>query len=888
MKRLSIIVLSLLSSVLSLQAETALFLSDCSAMAGDTINVGLYISDSNTITAFQTDITLPANVTFVEANIELKAADHILLTNILANGAVRVGCWSTSNNTFADVSGRIATIRLAVAKTVWDGEYEVKTTKTALILPNGGRKRTKDFVAKIYVGSTQLPDGNAVMYSDYSITQAYYVQNANMSTLALQVQPNEGKVVIGRVDDTENGMFFLEPAFDAGEGFYYLRSVSGYYLNFSFYGSLARLGITTKPNKEAAVKLKETGQNQYSIANPTNGQLLGASSLTEGSAVSMKVDISNSIWQLVPSSAMWDAGCLKHMTETASTVFGLTQGSDDLELRMCVHQAMRCLEDKAKTETLVEQAEKLINAVAAARKGAADGDTSVANVPWGEAESLPATDFVICIESESGDPYFLADNNGLFMLTDTITVCSMSLQDMFYNPLTDLYAIRLAGNNGSDEGIYLSADLLSGTVSEKECTKDEKLRIWKVMTLNNAMEKYLVRSGNCGPTAKWRFDADTRTLFITGSERTAYYNSAESTPWSKYRHFINHAVLAGEFEKLGSFLFAGCTSLKRLSITAQNAPSLSTATFGSVQKGLQIYAIHPEKYTEFIEGCEVHNIASIQQTYVYNGKTQKATAVCDFETLVTANDMQKNAGSYSTIASVHIYIEGTTYTMSIPFDYTILPSPLTTTTRSYSRTYGTKNPNFYVVYTGYVGKDKETDVISGRPLATCEADKTSPVGDYVITLSGGALKNSNYYFVYQNSKLTISPARLIIIANSYTRTQDEPNPTFGCTYSGFVNDDDESIFVELPVFFTEANETSSPGTYDIFVSGGFAPNYDLHYITGTLTVTPGTEVYEPTVTDEAACVFDMKGHKIDLLGRSTAELNPGVYVVNKKKIWIKQ
>ncbi len=58
------------------------------------------------------------------------------------------------------------------------------------------------------------------------------------------------------------------------------------------------------------------------------------------------------------------------------------------------------------------------------------------------------------------------------------------------------------------------------------------------------------------------------------------------------------------------------------------------------------------------------------------------------------------------------------------------------------------------------GKNGEDEsVLLKKPIATTDATKDSPVGDYVIKVSGG--EAGNYTFEYINGVLTITPATCI-------------------------------------------------------------------------------------------------------------------------------
>ena len=148
------------------------------------------------------------------------------------------------------------------------------------------------------------------------------------------------------------------------------------------------------------------------------------------------------------------------------------------------------------------------------------------------------------------------------------------------------------------------------------------------------------------------------------------------------------------------------------------------------------------------------------------------------------------------------------------------------TAKSYSIMYGEAIPTFRYTSSGVE--------ISGTPSISCTATSTSPVGTYLITISKGSVTNDNDTYV--NGTLTITKAPLTITAKSYTIRQGDPLPTFDATYSGFKNNETSSVLTKKPSFSCAAAVGSSPGTYDITVSGAEAGNYSMAYIKGTLTI----------------------------------------------------
>lgn len=114
--------------------------------------------------------------------------------------------------------------------------------------------------------------------------------------------------------------------------------------------------------------------------------------------------------------------------------------------------------------------------------------------------------------------------------------------------------------------------------------------------------------------------------------------------------------------------------------------------------------------------------------------------------------------------------------------------------------------------------------------------KTTTVGNYSgnISLSTNGAAN-----ILPIPNSTVVPATVIVTADNKTRPFRSENPPLTVTYSGFVNNENESNLIKKPVTGTMATPASAVGEYTIsFVSGAESPNYNFTYITGILTVTP--------------------------------------------------
>jgi hypothetical protein len=89
--------------------------------------------------------------------------------------------------------------------------------------------------------------------------------------------------------------------------------------------------------------------------------------------------------------------------------------------------------------------------------------------------------------------------------------------------------------------------------------------------------------------------------------------------------------------------------------------------------------------------------------------------------------------------------------------------------QAYSREQGAPNPIFQFTIQGFVLSDTDIpSVITGTPLLTTSATQSSAPGDYPIVPSQGTLTAANYYFVFVDGTLTVTPPGSFFISASPT------------------------------------------------------------------------------------------------------------------------
>lgn len=193
-----------------------------------------------------------------------------------------------------------------------------------------------------------------------------------------------------------------------------------------------------------------------------------------------------------------------------------------------------------------------------------------------------------------------------------------------------------------------------------------------------------------------------------------------------------------------------------------------------------------------------------------------------------------DAGLYPINLNTDDYAENYTLNILTRGYLTVKKAPITVKVNDQTRLYGDSNPQFTFSFEGLKNDDTTPNLSVDFKVSTT-AKATSEVGIYDVTASGGVAKN--YEFTeFQGGKLFVTPAPLIIEAQSSTRTYGSENAPFKFIYSGFKNNDTATSLTRLPEATTDATATSDAGSYSITPYGAEAKNYNISYKNGTLTV----------------------------------------------------
>jgi hypothetical protein len=156
-----------------------------------------------------------------------------------------------------------------------------------------------------------------------------------------------------------------------------------------------------------------------------------------------------------------------------------------------------------------------------------------------------------------------------------------------------------------------------------------------------------------------------------------------------------------------------------------------------------------------------------------------------------------------------------------------------------SKVYGSAVPAVTATATGFASGDSSS-LLTGAPGTMANA--SSAVGTYAFTL-GSLTVGPNYTLVLATSAtFGVTPASLVITAQSASTTSGQLLPVLTASYTGFVNGDSPASLTSPASIVTTATSASPAGAYPILVQGSSSLNYTITRMPGTLTVTNASTI----------------------------------------------
>ena len=301
-------------------------------------------------------------------------------------------------------------------------------------------------------------------------------------------------------------------------------------------------------------------------------------------------------------------------------------------------------------------------------------------------------------------------------------------------------------------------------------------------------------------------------------------------------------VIPSSVSLMNESIFSRCDLLRILIYLPCKAPTNWTATTNTYVPSTEEYS-SPSSTMNNAKVIEMLTFNDKMVTYgdmidINDCKVNIADAGYELVSLTPKDKINTDVGEWTDILHAQFKNDDADVPIldvDIPFHHTIVPAKLTAKVVSVSREYGEQNPEFKVVYTGFVNNEDES-VLEEPVKVTVNANENSPAGTYTISLSGGKAKK--YEISYETGTLTVTKAPLTAKVKNVERTYGEPNPSFQIEYTGLKNGETVPVWTAQPTITTNATAQSNVGDYIITAEGGIARDYDLSSIApGRLTVT---------------------------------------------------
>ena len=252
----------------------------------------------------------------------------------------------------------------------------------------------------------------------------------------------------------------------------------------------------------------------------------------------------------------------------------------------------------------------------------------------------------------------------------------------------------------------------------------------------------------------------------------------------------------------------------------------------SVEKEDGVFTITPKSV-----GVKV---TADNKTKVYGDADPTLTATVDGtvgnDTLnyTLARDPGENVGAYEIIVTLG---ENPNYIVTKEDGtFTITPKSIgvKVTAENKSKVYGSADPVLTAIVTGVVGNDTLNYTLSRTPGEN--------VGSYDIIVTLG--ENPNYIVEKQDGVLVIIPDdAVLVVAENKTKVYGDADPVLTATVTGLVGNDT----INYTLTRTPGEDV---GTYNIIVTLGSNPNYNVIKQDGILTITPKSAGVKVTADDK--------------------------------------
>jgi hypothetical protein len=314
----------------------------------------------------------------------------------------------------------------------------------------------------------------------------------------------------------------------------------------------------------------------------------------------------------------------------------------------------------------------------------------------------------------------------------------------------------------------------------------------------------------------------------------------------------------------GTVLHAGSNQTLSVSFTPTDTTDYTSAT-AAVQ--LTVNQVTPTitwmaptaiTYGTALSGTQLDASANTAGNFTYTPAAGTVLHAGSNQTLSVTFMPTDSTDFTSATAAVQLTVNRATPTVTVTDGggvYNGSPFPATDSVKGVSGSAGSTLEGVGLTLAYYAGPSATGTALSGAPSAA---------GTYTVVAT--FVGSTDYTSASATTTFTITPATLSVLTvavNSTTRVYGAPNPTFTVSYTGFVAGDGPSVLGGQLTFSTTAIATSAPGTYTVSASGLTAANYQIQYVSGTLTIVANTYQIVPDALDPTKSVLVVGGSSSD-------------------------
>ncbi len=314
---------------------------------------------------------------------------------------------------------------------------------------------------------------------------------------------------------------------------------------------------------------------------------------------------------------------------------------------------------------------------------------------------------------------------------------------------------------------------------------------------------------------------NNRTYTVTSIEYSAFGtgHAAYGSSYDNHGCKISSIILPPSIRTIDDYAFQNCRELSKVSLPA-SLETIGDRSFWSSSIKEVIIPNNVSSIGEFsFADCDLlanviigNNITEIG-SYAFSGDNKLVEVFCTGITCAS--------GLYQK-----------TFNRSHPALEIYVPS-----IKAYG--FGREYLSFSTSSFDYTGQSHNIEWTNNLRAYKCEISESECQTDVNAGLYTKTLKatysNGIDFSVEIPYEYTINKAPMVLSVNDVQREYGEPNPSFTCNISGFVNGENEQTLGTTPAFECEATQISKVGNYRILASLN-APNYEITYNYGTLTI----------------------------------------------------